>query len=225
MSTNPAASQIVSGLLQITAFARSRQWQSGQALNLTPTQIGVLRVLMDHGPTQISRVGQFLGVTQATASDAISSLESKGLLARKADPNDARARLAHLTPDGRHIALARHEVPLELVAAFEQCDEADQAGLLRGLTLAIRHLQETGGIQPQRLCVTCRFFRPNVHGDPAAPHHCAFVDAAFGDASLRLDCGEHEPADASETDALWRRFLGAPAGQADAPPAATGAAS
>lgn len=205
MGTNETASQIVSGLLQIATFARSRQWQSGQALDLTPTQIGILRVLADRGPTQISKVGRFLGVTQATVSDAISALEAKGLVERKPDPQDARARLAHLTREGRTIASARHEVPEELVDAFSKGDERDRAGLLRGLTIAIRHLQDTGAIQPQRLCVTCRHFRPNVHADPAKPHHCAFVDAAFGDAQLRLNCGEHEAAGAAEQSAAMRR--------------------
>lgn len=206
MSTNQPASQIVSGLLQITAFARSLQWRSGQSLDLTPTQIGVLRVLMDHGPTQISRVSQFLGVTQATASDAIASLEAKGLLARKSDPSDGRARLATLTHVGRLVASKRHDLPAELVEAFAQGDEQSQAGLLRGLTIAIRHLQETGAIQPQRLCVTCRHFRPHAHADAERPHHCEFVNAAFGDVSLRLDCGEHDAAPAEEAAVTWRRF-------------------
>ncbi|MER3418788.1 MAG: MarR family transcriptional regulator, partial [Chloroflexota bacterium] len=26
------------------------------------------------------------------------------------------------------------------------------------------------------------------------PHHCAFVDAPFGDRSIRLDCPDHAPA-------------------------------
>ena len=45
-----------------------------------------------------------------------------------------------------------------------------------------------------RMCLDCRFFRPDVHDDPARPHHCAFVDAPFGDAQLRIDCADHQPA-------------------------------
>ena len=55
-------------------------------------------------------------------------------------------------------------------------------------------LQEARAIPVQRMCLTCRHFRPHVHDDPARPHHCAFVDAAFGDAALRLDCADHETA-------------------------------
>jgi hypothetical protein len=41
------------------------------------------------------------------------------------------------------------------------------------------------------MCATCVFFRPDVHDDPERPHHCAFVDAPFGDRQLRLDCDDY----------------------------------
>ena len=55
----------------------------------------------------------------------------------------------------------------------------------------IRTLQEKGRIPVARMCVSCRFFQPFRHDNPARPHHCAFVDAAFGDEELRLDCPDH----------------------------------
>jgi len=61
----------------------------------------------------------------------------------------------------------------------------------------IAALQEQGRIPVARMCPTCRFFRPNVHDDPERPHHCAFVDAPFGDRSVRIDCPDHEPAASS----------------------------
>jgi hypothetical protein len=42
------------------------------------------------------------------------------------------------------------------------------------------------------MCVTCACFQPHRHAEAAAPHHCDFVDAAFGDAALRIDCVDHE---------------------------------
>src|SRR3546814_20452567 len=67
-------------------------------------------------------------------------------------------------------------------------------------------LQTRGTIPVQRMCVSCAHFRPNVHSDAATPHHFAFVDAAFGDASLRLDCDDHVEADASARLESWARF-------------------
>jgi len=58
------------------------------------------------------------------------------------------------------------------------------------------------------MCVTCRYFRPNAHDDPERPHHCAFVEAAFGDRNLRVDCLDHDPAGAEVTEELWSAFVG-----------------
>lgn len=70
----------------------------------------------------------------------------------------------------------------------------------------IRALQVARGIPVQRMCVTCAHFRPHAHDDADEPHHCAFVDAAFGDAALRIDCGDHEDALEEKRDSLWARF-------------------
>src|SRR3546814_1949368 len=81
-------------------------------------------------------------------------------------------------------------------------DDGERAAFLKGLTKMIGALQTRGTIPVQRMCVSCAHFRPNVHSDAATPHHCAFVDAAFGDASLRLDCRSEEHT--SELQSLMR---------------------
>lgn len=81
--------------------------------------------------------------------------------------------------------------------------------LLRSLVKVLRALQEAGDIPLQRMCVTCTHFRPHVHPDPANPHHCAFVDAPFGDRHLRLACPDHVVAEPARQDDAWHRFAGA----------------
>src|SRR3546814_7011928 len=89
-------------------------------------------------------------------------------------------------------------------------DDGERAAFLKGLTKMIGALQTRGTIPVQRMCVSCAHFRPNVHSDAATPHHCAFVDAVFGDASLRLDCDDHVEADASARLERWARSLTEP---------------
>jgi len=64
--------------------------------------------------------------------------------------------------------------------ALETLSTREQTELLQLVIKTIRALQVSGAIAPQRMCVTCQYFRPNTHKDPHAPHHCAYVDAAFG---------------------------------------------
>ena len=77
---------------------------------------------------------------------------------------------------------------------------------LKGLMKVIRTLQQQGEISVARMCVSCRFFRPHQHEDPAQPHHCDYVNAPIGDQALRLDCPEYEMASVSQAKELWERF-------------------
>ena len=90
--------------------------------------------------------------------------------------------------------------------ALETLPQEEQTELLRLIVKTIRALQVAGAIAPQRLCVTCKYFRPHAHENPSAPHHCDYVDAAFGVEALRLDCAEHEPAPAAQQESAWRSF-------------------
>lgn len=197
--------QILFGLGRLAALLRSGQRQDGAAFDLNATQVEIL-VRVAGQPMRAGALAEHLGVTAATISDSLRSLEGKGHVERQPDPSDGRALLVHPTDVGKSAAslLGTGQGPLR--SSLEGLGNAEKAALLRALTLLIRALQQARAIPVQRMCVTCRHFRPRVHADAERPHHCAFVDAAFGDASLRLDCGEHEAAPAEEAAALWRRF-------------------
>lgn len=190
--------QIAAGLGQLAAFLRMSAWQEAAPLGLTPTQTACLLQLSGRGPDRVTVLARLLGVTQATASDVVAALERKRLVERRPDPDDGRATRVHLTAAGADIARRTSRPPAALARAVATLELAERAGLRRALSKMILSLQRQGAIEPQRLCLTCRFFRPYAHRDADKPHHCAFVDAAFGDASLRLDCVDHEEAGPGE---------------------------
>ena len=212
---------IATGLAKIGMYLRSEGWRQADGASLTPTQSQILVQLAQRGPTRVTALAHELGVTQPTASDAAAALIRKGHVERRPDPADARASLLHPTQSGRRVAEAMAVWPDALLAAADALEPHERAVFLKALTKMIRALQIQGAIPVQRMCATCTFFRPNVHNDPAAPHHCAFVNAAFGDAALRLDCGEHEAAPDSQAAVNWQVFASAGAKRADASPAAT----
>lgn len=191
------SAQIAAGLAQLASFLRMSDWRDVGPLGLTPTQAACLSLLGSRGPNRVTVLARLLGVTQATASDVVAALERKQLLNRHADPDDGRATQVKLTAQGRVLAQQVSEPPALLAKAVDALDRQERALLRRALSKIILELQGTGAIEPQRLCLTCRFFQPYKHSDAASPHHCAFVDAAFGDASLRLDCSDHADAGSS----------------------------
>ncbi|MFT3811162.1 MAG: MarR family winged helix-turn-helix transcriptional regulator [Micropepsaceae bacterium] len=212
---------IAAGLGRIGAALRADAWQRAEIAGVTPTQAQILAHLASRGPARIGALAAALSVTQPTASDAVAALVRKSLVEKRPDPADARATRLHLTGQGLAAATAAATLPEQMRAAIGALDEAEQAGLLKSLSKMIRTLQHAGTIDPQRLCVSCAYFRPNLHADAARPHHCAFVDAAFGDAALRLDCSDHVEAGAADQAERWSRFTTDPASKTDAPLAAT----
>ena len=216
---------IATGLAKIGTYLRSEHWRQAENERLTPTQAQIVIHLMQRGPGRITFLADELGVTQPTASDSAAALIRKGHVERRPDPADARASLLHPTRSGRRIAEKMAVWPDALLAAADTLEPMERAVVLKALTKMIRSLQVQAAVPVQRMCATCTFFRPNVHDDPTAPHHCAFVDAAFGDAALRLDCGDHEEALDQQSAATWQTFVLAGAKRADASPAATGEAS
>jgi DNA-binding MarR family transcriptional regulator len=200
----------MTGLSRIGMLLRSEGWRRGEATGLTPTQAQILIHLVVRGPARIGAVAAEIAVTQPTASDAVAALVRKGHVEKRPDPADSRAVQLHPTESGRCIADEIAAWPDALLGAVEVLDDGERAVFLKGLTKMIGTLQVRGAIPVQRMCVSCAHFRPNVHSDAASPHHCAFVDAAFGDASLRLDCGDHVEADATARLESWTRFTQEP---------------
>lgn len=193
---DPAAN-IAAGLSKMGLALRNHAWEERGRTGLTPTQAQLVAVLFRRGPTSVGVLAELLAISQPTVSDAASTLVEKGL-ATKVPGSDRRTQHVTLTAEGHELAPSVSEWPDALLEAVHALAPEDQAAFLRGLTSMILELQRAGRIPLLRMCATCRFFRPNVHPDGEHPHHCAFVDAPFGDRELRLDCADHEPATTRE---------------------------
>jgi DNA-binding MarR family transcriptional regulator len=203
-----AEERVLVGLSRIGTVLRSQAWEGSAGTGIHPTQAQVLVFLSRSRPPglRLSELADRLAVTRSTASESVTALERKGLLERRADPEDGRAVRITLTAAGRKASAGLAEWPDLLLEVVDDLDPAEKGALLRVLLKLIRGLQLRGEITPQRMCVTCRFFQPGAHDDPERPHHCGYVDAAFGDRQLRIDCREHEPAGAGAAASIWEAF-------------------
>ncbi len=191
-ATSATARNVVTGLAKIGLALRHEAWRRRGETGLTPTQAEIVAVLHGAGRgLRLSELAEALGVTRATASDSLSALHAKGLVRKEREPADARALTVTLTDEGRREAARDPAWPDLFLEAVGALSAEEQGVFLRGIAAMIRSLQEQGRIPVARMCHTCTFFRPHVHDDPQRPHHCAFVDAPFGDRQLRLDCVDH----------------------------------
>lgn len=69
-------------------------------LHVTSAQWKVLVVLARRGPSRVSDLVQVLEHDQAAISRLVTRMETTGLVARRDDPDDARAGVVVLTPRG-----------------------------------------------------------------------------------------------------------------------------
>ncbi|MCC6427122.1 MAG: winged helix-turn-helix transcriptional regulator [Phycisphaerales bacterium] len=202
--------RVVAGLSKVALVFRHAQWEASGRRGLTPTQSQILAIVAgSRVPDRlgVKAVAEQMAVTMGTASEAVGALVSKGLLRKEADEADGRAVILRLTPRGVREASVASEWSEVIVDAVEAMPEAERATLLRGLIGMVRTMEGRGLVPTARMCVGCRFFSPNEHPGRSKPHHCLFIEAPIGDADLRIDCGEMEPAGEQERSRLWDVFV------------------
>jgi len=199
--------RLVTALAKIGLATKTRDWHEAGAAGLTPTQGQALALLRTRAPLRLAAVAEALGITRPTASAAVATLVRKGLVAKRRAADDGRAVALTLSTRGARAAAEAATWPDFLLAAIAPLSTAERTVLYRALVKIIRTLQVAGEIAPARMCVSCRYFLADAHPGTARPHHCAFVDAAFAGADLRLDCPDHEAASAAEAERAWERFV------------------
>ena len=190
--TQPLDRRLADGLTRLAAVARQLDWQAAASAGLSPTQADILRFVASRPEgARLTAAAAHTGVRKATASDAVTTLESKSLLRKQADASDGRAIALNATAKGARVA---RDWPASFEPVVEGLSDKEQETLLALVIKMIRQLQRRELIAPQRTCVTCRHFRENVAPGTVSPHYCAFVGAPMAERHLRVDCPEHESA-------------------------------
>jgi len=209
----PLSRRLREGFERVAVVLRADQWSATIGVGLNPTQVQVLAFLAgrDGNGMRVKEIAAHLGVSQPTATDSIAALERKMLIEKDPDARDSRAVSIRISAQGKEALKTIDAFPSVMDSGFSGLAMAEQADLLLLLVKLIRSMQMAGSIPVQRMCVTCRHFQPNTYSDAQNPHHCAFVNAAFGDRHFRLDCSDHELADPSLQSANWAAFDTGPA--------------
>jgi DNA-binding MarR family transcriptional regulator len=203
----PLPQALASALRRLAQLAHTASWDQWAVQRLTPTQRRILDFLGSrHENLTLTAVARELGVTPATASDSVATLEAKGLIRKRRSLLDGRALALMLTSEGRRSVTELAALPDPLQAAFGSLSGSEQEKLYRTAMKMLHDLQESGALPVSRMCVRCKYFDPFRHAQSNTPHHCNLVGAALADRHLRIDCPEHEFSEAPLRQALWQRF-------------------
>lgn len=102
-------------------------------LEICNSDFAVLEALLHKGPLPVNEIGKKVLLTSGSITVAVDRLERKELVERRAHGTDRRARIVHLTKEGRKLitrAYTQHAADLEqLVAASLTAKE--RAALIR----------------------------------------------------------------------------------------------
>ena len=89
-------------------------------LEICGSDFAVLEALLHKGPLPVNEIGKKILLTSGSITTAIDRLEAKGLVERRAHGTDRRARVVHLTKDGRKMitkAYSDHAADMERLAS------------------------------------------------------------------------------------------------------------
>jgi MarR family transcriptional regulator, 2-MHQ and catechol-resistance regulon repressor len=85
-------------------------------LEMCGSDFAVLEALLHKGPLPVNEIGKKVLLTSGSITVAVDRLETKGLVERRAHGTDRRARIVHLTKEGRKLitrAYAEHAADME----------------------------------------------------------------------------------------------------------------
>lgn len=182
--------KVLAAVERLGRALRAARQQVATRHQLSLLGLSVIETLTDGRPRRVGDLAGELDVTQPTVSDAVTTLQSRGLTGRHRDPDDLRSSLVTLTDDGAAIG---SDVAAELqpVLAAESGTATDRATALRVLLGEIARLQHAGVITVNRSCLTCLHYQPPGMGAPA---HCLLLGTDLHDEDLRVDCAEYDTA-------------------------------
>jgi DNA-binding MarR family transcriptional regulator len=139
---------------------------------------------------RVSALAREMNVRQPTVTDAVSTLEAKGLVERLMDDNDARVSIIELTAAGRRAVRRVAENP-PVMRKRLAATPTDSKSTTLALSLdLIAGLCEQDVISVVRGCTTCVHFKPPRRANDAG--YCKELDIQLPASALRVDCPVHE---------------------------------
>ena len=90
-------------LWKASRAAQAYAEKSISELEMCGSDFAVLEALLHKGPLPINEIGKKVLLTSGSITVAVDRLETKGLVERRAHGTDRRAKIVHLTTEGRKV--------------------------------------------------------------------------------------------------------------------------
>src|SRR5229473_7138742 len=123
-------------LWKATSAVEAYAEKSIAALEMCGSDFAVLEALLHKGPLPVNEIGKKVLLTSGSITVAVDRLETKGLVERRAHGTDRRAKIVHLTKEGRKVitrVYADHAADMEQLASasLTRAERKTLIGLLK----------------------------------------------------------------------------------------------
>ncbi|WP_245958906.1 MarR family winged helix-turn-helix transcriptional regulator [Meiothermus luteus] len=179
--------RLAGALERLAQAQRVLWWLKAEPLGLSPTQAQILLHLGRRPTERIGELAEVFDLTPATVSEAVRSLEAKGLLRRVPAP-DRRSRGLELTEKGKALVGSLGDWNQPLREALDGLSSEEQGMLYQCLLRLLASLVEAGVVTVGRMCLLCQHFCPAAA--PLEAHFCGLLKRPLEPLELRLDCPE-----------------------------------
>lgn len=127
----------------VMRLARRLRQMRDDSLDLTPSQLSAMAVLLNTGPQLMGELAAAEKVAPPSMTRVVNGLEERGLVARHADPRDRRQSRVTLTDTGRELLLALRRRRSEWLALRITELDADDRDVLRRAVLVLERINAT----------------------------------------------------------------------------------
>jgi DNA-binding MarR family transcriptional regulator len=128
---------LVEAFWRVARLLRHTSRESLAPWDITPSSARALAVLERHGVMRLSELSEHLRIAARSTTEVVDSLQDRGLVERRNDPDDRRATLVALTDEGTRVGVAiqaaRTRDAERLFGALNAGDRAQLAAILRKL--------------------------------------------------------------------------------------------
>jgi len=183
------SSKIVAGLERVSQAFKVLLWEKAKHLGLSPIQIQILIFVAHHRQAYntVSFLAKEFHVTKPTLSDAIRSLDQKGLIEKDHSNVDQRSYSIMLSDLGRKMVLETQDFADPVARAMDRLSMEEREKLFHTLSRLIHQLHQNDILTEQRSCFSCKFY-----GNHGTVSYCHLLERELKASDIRLDCGEYE---------------------------------
>jgi DNA-binding MarR family transcriptional regulator len=129
---DPDDEPLADSFTAVARLLRMRTRETVAPFGVTPGQARALSIVQRHGAMRISDLSSHLRIAPRSATEVVDALEERGLIERSSDPQDRRAVVLTLAPEGLRIARALRETRAEEAEAFfSKLSSGDRGELAR----------------------------------------------------------------------------------------------